>query len=282
MSTRSTSSIERRLAAGIEEGSPWAAILAQAGIAVAVLDADFVFLRVSQGYAEAIGRPPAFFPGRNYFALFPHAASEAVFRQVRDSGTAQAGAALPGSPQPGHGGDLDRWHWSLTPFGSDAKAGRTRYLVLTIEHPAARLAGEVVEPAGERRFRSLFEALPAGFALHEIVLDAAGKARDYRFLEVNPAFEAITGLARSRVIGRCASAVVPQLDERWIERYAAVALNGDCEQFEDFHSDLDRRYRLTAYCPEPGRIAVIYDDLTAIWRPRAGARSPERSLEGSR
>jgi hypothetical protein len=62
-----------------------------------VLDANFVFLRVSQGYAEAIGRPPAFFPGRNYFALFPHAASEAVFRQVRDSGTAQAacGAARP-------------------------------------------------------------------------------------------------------------------------------------------------------------------------------------------
>lgn len=267
MSTRTSARIERRLAAGIEAGSPWAAILAQAGIAVAVLDADFAFLRVSQGYADAIGKPPAFFPGRHYFALFPHAASEAVFRQVRDSGIAQARAAQPGRPQPGHGGDLDRWHWSLTPFGSHPRAAATHYLVLTIRHPAVPLAGEVGEPVGERRFGGLFEALTSGFALHEVVLDAAGKACDYRFLEANPAFEAITSLDRSRIIGRCASAVVPQLDRRWVERYAAVALTGEGAQFDDFRSDLDRQYRLTAYCPEYGQVAVIYDDVTALRRP---------------
>jgi hypothetical protein len=247
-----------------------------------VLDADFAFLRVSQGYADAIGKPPAFFPGRHYFALFPHAASEAVFRQVRDSGIAQARAAQPGRPQPGHGGDLDRWHWSLTPFGSHARAAATHYLVLTIRHPAAPLAGEVGEPVGERRFRGLFEALTSGFALHEIVLDAAGKACDYRFLEANPAFEAITSLDRSRIIGRCASAVVPQLDRRWIERYAAVALTGDGAQFDDFRSDLDRQYRLTAYCPEYGQVAVIYDDVTALRRPLPDVWVAQRSPEDGR
>jgi hypothetical protein len=154
--------------------------------------------------------------------------------------------------------------------------------VLTIRHPAAPLAGEVGEPVGERRFRGLFEALTSGFALHEIVLDAAGKACDYRFLEANPAFEAITSLDRSRIIGRCASAVVPQLDRRWIERYAAVALTGDGAQFDDFRSDLDRQYRLTAYCPEYGQVAVIYDDVTALRRPLpdVGSHTDHRRTAG--
>ncbi|QKS28749.1 MAG: PAS domain-containing protein [Candidatus Accumulibacter similis] len=282
MNTKTTVRIERRLAACIDLGSPWAAVLAQAGIAVAILDAEFTFLRVSQGYADAIGKPPDFFPGRHYFALFPHAASEAVFREVRDSGVAQARAALPARPRPGHGGDLDRWHWSLTPFGSHARAATTHYLILTIRHPAAPLAGEVGEPVGERRFRGLFEALTSGFALHEIVLDATGQACDYRFLEANPAFEAITGLDRSWIIGRCASAVMPQLDRRWMERYAAVALSGDGAQFDDYRSDLDRQYRLTAYSPEYGQVAVIYDDVTALRRPLPDVGGAHRPREGGR
>lgn len=278
MSAASKARIERRLVAGIEAGSPWAAILDQAGVAVAVLDAGFAFLGVSPSYADAFGKPAAFFPGRDYFELFPHAASEAVFRRVRDSGVAQARAALPGCPQLGHGGELERWNWSLTPFRSRAKDPATRYLVLTLQHPATPPEVALHQPpgdpsidSGDKRLRGLFEALSSGFALYEIVLDAVGQACDYRFLAVNAAFEAITGLARGRIIGRCAGAVVPDFDRRWIERFAAVALNGDSAQFDDFSSDLDRHYRLTAYCPERGLVAVIYDDVTALRQPDAGA-----------
>ncbi len=280
---------ERQLAAAIATGSPWAAVLEHAGVAVAVLDADFAFLHVSQGYAHGIGKPPTFFPGRNYFDVFPHAASEAVFRAVRDSRTAQAGTAAPGRPQPGHGGELERWNWSLTPFSGHARDPATRYLVLTIQHPAAqRWAGPGARGdaaglfAGESRLRHIFESLTSGFALHEIVLDATGQPCDYRFLEANAAFEAITGLERSRIIGRCASAVLGSLDGRWLERYAAVALDGDCGQFDDYRSDLDRHYRVTAYCPEHGQIAVIYDDVTTLRRPGPAAPLPPGERESSR
>ncbi|TLD45525.1 MAG: hypothetical protein FAZ92_02196 [Accumulibacter sp.] len=289
MKATAASSTERQLAAGIAASSPWAAVLEQAGVAVAVLDADFAFLHVSEGYAHSIGKSPAFFPGRNYFDVFPHAASEAVFRQVRDSRIAQAGTAVPGHPQPGHGGELERWNWSLTAFAGRARSSATRYLVLTIQHPAAqRAAGfgacgdDTGHLAGEWRLRRLFESLTSGFALHEIVLDAAGKPCDYRFLEANTAFEAITGLERSRIIGRCASAVLGQLDSRWLQRYAAVALNGDCGQFDDYRSDLNRHYRLTAYCPDYGQVAVIYDDVTTFARPNPDAPSRQEPREDSR
>ena len=44
----------------------------------------------------------------------------------------------------------------------------------------------------------LFTHMLDGFALHEMIFDAEGKAVDYRFLEVNPAFEQITDFPRLR------------------------------------------------------------------------------------
>ena len=64
----------------------------------------------------------------------------------------------------------------------------------------------------EERYRSLFEGMTEGFALHEIICDEAGKPCDYRFLEINPAFERLTGLKREEVVGKTLSQVLPEDD----------------------------------------------------------------------
>ncbi len=46
----------------------------------------------------------------------------------------------------------------------------------------------------EERYRTLFDTLIEGFCTIEMIFDAAGKPVDYRFLEINPAFERQTGL----------------------------------------------------------------------------------------
>ena len=46
----------------------------------------------------------------------------------------------------------------------------------------------------EERYHTLFDTLIEGFCTIEMVFDADGKPVDYRFLEVNPAFEQQTGL----------------------------------------------------------------------------------------
>ncbi len=293
--TASRADLEAQLLDGLDAASPWAAVFENAGLAVAVLNADFVFLRVNSRYAAANGQAPGFFPGRNYFEIFPQAAAEAIFRRVRDSGIAHAITSRPSHPELSATGEIDTCHWSLTPFAGGTPTRTTRYLVLTIPvvdgargpdataHPAAagRDPAETAPHAGERRFRSLFESLTAGFALHEIVLDADGQACDYRFLEVNPAFEAITGLTRSAILGRCARTLLPPPESRWLERYANVALTGDCAQFDDFSNDLGRHYRITVYCPEPGQFAVLYDDVTTIMWPAPAEPLAEPVVESS-
>jgi diguanylate cyclase (GGDEF)-like protein/PAS domain S-box-containing protein len=561
--------LEQQLLAGLDHDSPWSTISDQIGLAVAVLDADFGFLRVNHAFAAANGKTRDYFLGRHYFELLPPSAVEEIFRQVRDSGVAHTQVARPRLPNLSPTRGLGQWNWSLTPFAGadDAPVGTTRYLVLTMQEVSASVNAEVrarqredelwamlgrmpgmtyragadwsgsillncegltgysaaeinampnkwlslihpddvaavlaegellrtgqqqatityrivdkdgtprwvedrksslfaadgsfagvegivvdasrhkaqeqllaarvgltelarnaspdeilqaaldaveeltgsstgfihfvapdpdtplpegleelcaatrqgtcypFEEAGgratgasqgiplaadesglpegdgadslaappgrqltvpvvldgrlvaviivcnksedytpedaetasqiatlaiqvvlrkqverdlrlsERRFRGLFDSMTSGFALHEIVVDAEGRPCDYRFLDVNPAFQAITGIARSDLVGRCVREVLPMIEEHWIERYGAVALSGECAQFDDYSSDLDRHYRVTAYCPEPGRFATICDDITAIRRGEESLRQAARVFEQMR
>ena len=47
-----------------------------------------------------------------------------------------------------------------------------------------------------------FEKMLDGFAYHKIIVDSTGKPVDYIFLEINTAFERLTGLKREKIIAR--------------------------------------------------------------------------------
>ncbi len=116
----------------------------------------------------------------------------------------------------------------------------------------------------EIRYRTLFNGMNEGFGLHEIICSEQGIPCDYRFLEVNPAFEALTGLKRADVEGKCKSQV-EQLrgdDPKWIEIYGQVALTGEPVQFENYSPALHKYYDVFAYRPAPKQFAVIFMDIT--------------------
>ena len=86
----------------------------------------------------------------------------------------------------------------------------------------------------EEKFRSLVNQMQSGLALHEIILDENGTPVDYRFLEVNPAFERLTGLKKENILGKTVIEVLPQTEKSWIERYGRVALTGESVEFEEY------------------------------------------------
>ena len=114
------------------------------------------------------------------------------------------------------------------------------------------------------RYQSLFERMTEGFALHEIICDKEHVPCDYRFLDVNPAFEKLTGLKQKEIVGKRKSDI-PQLqgdDPKWIEIYGKVALTGDPIIFENYSPALKKHYAVQAFQPEPGRFAVIFQDVS--------------------
>ncbi|MHC4212805.1 MAG: PAS domain S-box protein [Planctomycetota bacterium] len=114
----------------------------------------------------------------------------------------------------------------------------------------------------EKHYRNLFTEMTGGFALHEILCDAGGKPYDYRFLETNRAFEEFTGLSAKNVIGKTVLDVLPNTESSWIEKYGKVALTGVSVHFEDYSRELNKYYDVIAYCPERGKFATVFYDIT--------------------
>ncbi|MFA6007743.1 MAG: PAS domain S-box protein [Candidatus Shapirobacteria bacterium] len=114
----------------------------------------------------------------------------------------------------------------------------------------------------EEKYRTLFREMLEGFALHEILCDAEGTPVNYRFIDVNPAFERVTGLKAEEIIGETAADVLPSLERSWVERYGQVALTGEPAFFEDYSSDIGKWFEVTAFQPEPRQFACIFADIT--------------------
>ncbi len=142
--------------------------------------------------------------------------------------------------------------------------------------------------ASEEKYRSLFENMLNGFALHEVVLDGEGNPSDYVFLEMNGAFEELTGIAAESAVGRRVTEVIPGIAEDpadWIGLYGEVALTGRPIRFRQYSEALDRWFSISAFSPEEGRFATIFEDISKRMRAERGLKESEeryRSLvEGS-
>ncbi len=118
----------------------------------------------------------------------------------------------------------------------------------------------------EESYQSLFREMLDGFALHEIILDGAGRPIDYHFLAINPAFERMTGLQAEAIVGRTALEMLPGVEASWIEVYGRVALTGVPEYFENYSADLGKRFEVMAYRPAPGQFACVFADITQRWQ----------------
>ena len=131
----------------------------------------------------------------------------------------------------------------------------------------------------ELRYHSLFTQMKEGFALHEIICDSSGKPVDYRFLDVNPAFEHFTGLIRSNIIGRTVREIIPDIEDTWINIYGEVALTGNPAQFQNYSQPLGKIYEVMAFSPRKGQFATIFIDVTEKKRMQAEALESAAKIE---
>jgi PAS domain S-box-containing protein len=129
----------------------------------------------------------------------------------------------------------------------------------------------------EEKYRNLFNTLLEGFCIVEMIFDVNGKPVDYRFLEINPAFEQQTGLQAAQ--GKLMRELVPGHDAHWFEIYGKIALTGEPAQFENEARAMNRWYKVSAFRvggAESRRVAILFNDITASKQAEEALRRSER------
>ncbi len=117
----------------------------------------------------------------------------------------------------------------------------------------------------EKKHHSLFENMLNGFAFCQMIFDEKNKPVDLVYLEINDAFERITGLKRETVVGKRVTEAIPGIERanpELIEIYGRVALTGNEERFEIFFKPFSLWLSISVYCPLKGYLAVVFEDIT--------------------
>lgn len=159
----------------------------------------------------------------------------------------------------------------LAELADDLSFGITA-LRLRREHKEAETALQ----RSEERYRTLFETMTEGLMFNEVICDDAGKPCDLRVLEVNQSFEFQTGLKARDIVGRTIIELFPGTKPSRFDVFGKVALTGEPAHFEMWANTLGRCFEISAFQTEPGRIGIIFFDVTGRKRAAEALQETHR------
>jgi PAS domain S-box-containing protein len=119
--------------------------------------------------------------------------------------------------------------------------------------------------ASEEKYRSLFVNMLNGFAYCKMIWDENGQPTDFVYLEVNDAFEKLTGLKKEAVLGKPVTEAIPGIKEahpELFEIYGRVASTGEKELFEIYFKPLKIWLSISVYSPKKGYFVAMFENIS--------------------
>lgn len=114
-------------------------------------------------------------------------------------------------------------------------------------------------------YKDMIKTAPMAYALHKLELDESGQPADYVFLDMNKAFEQMTGLSHDDVINKRVTEAIPGIKEGkfdWIAYYGELTLTNTESTFVEYSDPLQRWYRVFAYTPQSMHFITLFIDIS--------------------
>lgn len=111
-------------------------------------------------------------------------------------------------------------------------------------------------------FERLISNTYIGVAVHKMIFDNKGNPLDYQVIDVNPAFEKITGLKKVEIAGKTIRQAVPDIEEEWIENYGKIVKSGIESHFELYSKPIKKCLKVHAYSYDENKFVSLIIDST--------------------
>jgi PAS domain S-box-containing protein len=131
----------------------------------------------------------------------------------------------------------------------------------------------------EKKYRTLFENMLEGFAYCRMIYDEIGMPSDWVYLDVNRAFEHLTGL--KEITGKRVLEAIPDIRElspELFDTYGRVASTGIPETFEIDFKPLGMWLRVSVFSPQKGYFVAAFEDITERKRAEEALRLSEEKF----
>ena len=113
------------------------------------------------------------------------------------------------------------------------------------------------------KYKALIRHINQGYCVIDVIFDEQQQPTDYRFLEVNPLFEQLTGLVDT--VGKTMRQLQPDHEQHWFELYGQVAKTGQSVQMEQQAAHLvgGVSYDVFAFpfgTTQPYQVGILFTD----------------------
>lgn len=124
-----------------------------------------------------------------------------------------------------------------------------------------KMAEEAIR-LSEAKYRGLYSEMTEGVCLHELIFDNFHQPVDYQIIDVNPAYESITGIPKEKAIGSKASDIYGTEMPPYFDIYANVAMTGKSTSFETYFAPMNKHFFISVFSPLPNQFATVFTDIT--------------------
>ena len=114
----------------------------------------------------------------------------------------------------------------------------------------------------EKKYRSLYEAMKEGMALHRVVFDDKGDFHSLTVIDANPSCAAMFDGNLFRIIGSNSFALFGDTFQEFLTELLRTLEHGETISFELRLPNSDLFYHVQAFSPDQGLIATLFEDVT--------------------
>ena len=116
-------------------------------------------------------------------------------------------------------------------------------------------------------YKSVIKNAAFGYACHEIIFDNKGNRADYRIIDVNPAYEEMTGISSSVLKGSIISELYKNIESHSAinsDFYDNLSLTADSKRIEYFSEKSKHWYDVQVILSDDGYITTLFQDITSL------------------